>query len=456
MASTSTQEQLPLILSLSPAQLRAQQQLLSTAELRPRFGQFYSSRSARSTSAKASSPTVRIMHPKRDCDTYLGAPDPSMTTDATQNQSKSDIDGVIEEPAAQRPRLELAAAYLDYKLFMLSGRCVQIRVAPDGRARDLYGRVRESGSLAFPLFHIIGEGGRILVESDALPAAGTALKLVVENPTELCEAAQKVIREAPASVQGRGDPALLQRLRLGRCCELGTFERGQWTGPRHPDDDEPSDFDEPLEEEVGLYHVCELELIDGEDRHRKLVAVISQGYLSNELPPFGPVYLRPDFKRVACLLGEDEIASTWCVEDDASDWYKDPVTPLPPSICNSIGGWRARSPLGTHLAHALSVAVSGNSLCPGDIMLAEARLPPAPLLPPRPARPACTCTQTGLAPHARRTTSVAAIPCRAGALWLCLPAPSGGYLGSSLVVTLPSSCGEDISCAPSTAEAIVH
>eukprot|EP00401_Gymnodinium_catenatum_P044989 CAMPEP_0117577808 /NCGR_PEP_ID=MMETSP0784-20121206/63629_1 /TAXON_ID=39447 /ORGANISM="" /LENGTH=215 /DNA_ID=CAMNT_0005377353 /DNA_START=310 /DNA_END=953 /DNA_ORIENTATION=+ len=190
-------------------------------------------------------------------------------------------------------------------------------------------------------FHLVGQDGqRFDNPSEAVPG-NLALHCVSEDLTSLCPPAQRILEAAaPEALPESQD--MLGRFRLGRCRELGSFPTPEWKeDPRMPDFVEYHDF------KIGFYRVCELMLIDGNNKRARLVGVINDGDADCNTGLWGPIYLRPSLREVGAIRSSGDTESEWEIADGS--WYTAPAAALPPCKSDLAGGPSAKTPLETHL-----------------------------------------------------------------------------------------------------------
>lgn len=241
-----------------------------------------------------------------------------------------------------------------FTLAMLS-KTVGVKVPCDGNVGDLLDVAAKELGVG-PFFNLWDASGQILDDKSApLPSVPT-VTCVVEDASSLCPAARRVL-EQPAPELELGEPRKLQKLRLGRCRSLGTFPTSEWK-----EDSRMADccfIPASMNYQVGLYRVLELTIIDGRDQPMRLIGVINEGYDMRSSGYWGSFFLRPGFQDIGGISGDGDEESDWDIQDDS--WYVAPSPALPRCDSALCGGESADSPLETHLAHALALALRGTT-----------------------------------------------------------------------------------------------
>eukprot|EP00746_Dinoflagellata_sp_MGD_P166839 gnl/MRDRNA2_/MRDRNA2_97008_c0_seq1.p1 gnl/MRDRNA2_/MRDRNA2_97008_c0~~gnl/MRDRNA2_/MRDRNA2_97008_c0_seq1.p1 ORF type:complete len:345 (+),score=71.40 gnl/MRDRNA2_/MRDRNA2_97008_c0_seq1:95-1036(+) len=241
----------------------------------------------------------------------------------------------------------------------------EVEVPVDGSVADLFRACGKHENVS-SFFRLLREDGNELDDPSALlqgcAKASTKVTLIKENASQLCPAAQQVLKQFITG-EFKADPAFEESsLRLGRCRKLGEFASSQWKeDPRMPMD--LKDYTHMLGgidaylDRRGKNHVLDLTLIDGMNQQVRLIAIINEGdnggHIKDSEGFWGSVYLRPSFQEVAGLIS-DPFGSTWDIIDDT--WYTPPSEMAPCNVAH-CGGKPAQSPLETHLSTAVAFAM---------------------------------------------------------------------------------------------------
>jgi len=252
--------------------------------------------------------------------------------------------------AAKQPQAGMVMR--QFKVKMLGGSELEVAVRADGNVTDLEVQVAKAMGLGL-CFRLVATDEQISQASESLPA-GNGITCIVENPSALCAAAQKALLQAPQ----KWDPTELKKLAdigLGRCRTVGSFDTAQFKEDPYM----PKFMHEHFEfgTDIGRYYVIEFSLIDGAKKCHQLIGVINEGDADCNSGFWGPVYLRPEFKRVGGLISWGDGESKWKISDRS--WYHDADTGLFSCGNEWCGGPQARTPLTEHLAHALQIAKFG-------------------------------------------------------------------------------------------------
>merc|ERR1711972_774139 len=97
-------------------------------------------------------------------------------------------------------------------------------------------------------------------------------------------------------------------------------------------------------------------LIDGKEKPLKMIGVINSGDADCNSGFWGSVYLRPDFIEIGGIISSGDTESTWEIKDGS--WYAAPEPPILRNRNDLCGGRNSKSPLETHLSHALAAAMN--------------------------------------------------------------------------------------------------
>lgn len=231
----------------------------------------------------------------------------------------------------------------------LLGRSFEVSLPAASSVGDLLQKVREEPETG-PYLYICCDGGEILDDPSAPLPGISQLTCIAENPAPLCPAALKVFK-AVRPGPGNGEPEDLHRLHLGKCRKLGSFPTRRWKNdPRMAEMVDFHNF------EIGRYNVVEMALIDGSGQLCRLLGVINVGDADGNFGFWGSVYLRPAFQEIGGLNDSGDTESTWDIKDDS--WYVPHSSPPPRNEDSLMGGTNAKTPLETHLSHALATAFS--------------------------------------------------------------------------------------------------
>jgi len=277
----------------------------------------------------------------------------------------SHVEGATENlPPAKRMKSHCLekdgedATIRTFKVTTLGGEDFEVKIPARGNVGDLETEVAKSRGLGL-CFTLVGPDNQQLNDISAPLPELNEISCHVENPSELCAAAQKVLQGALP--EGKECPEQREALHLGRCRTLGeSFAGSKWKKGFIDSDflDAEVDSGDETDSEIdmfGDYDVYEFTLIDGDDKCHRLIGVINSGSADANTGMWGSVYLRPGFQEVGKIVATGGSESTW--SSKAGAWYKDPSTPLKRcenALCG--GGHHASTPLCNHLAHALVCA----------------------------------------------------------------------------------------------------
>lgn len=254
-------------------------------------------------------------------------------------------------PPATRARVggAEAGAARTFTTKTLGGSQSEVSLPGSADVGDLEAAVAKATGVGF-CFSLLDASGKQLDDISAPLPADAELHLHVENASELCAAAQRVLKSTFR--RGTEDPEKLSTLRLGSCRTLGSFPGSEWKEGGIESAISDIESDDETYDMYGSYDVCEFTLLDADGKRLRLVGVINNGDADSNTGMWGSVYLRPALQEVGTIRSHGDSESVWSFEDAA--WYKAPSAPLPRCVDTLRGGGRnATTPLHTHLAHAL-------------------------------------------------------------------------------------------------------
>lgn len=248
-----------------------------------------------------------------------------------------------------------------FNVTTLGGEEFEVNISAQGNVGDLETEVAKSRGLGL-CFTLIGPNNQQLNDISAPLPDGNEISCHVENPSELCAAARKVLNDALP--EGKECPEEREVLRLGRCRKLGeSFPGSKWkkggidSAISHAEVDSGDETNSEIDM-YGDYDVYEFTLIDGDDKCHRLIGIINGGDADANTGMWGSVYLRPGFQEVGKILSTGDCQSRW--SSKAGAWYNDPSTPLKQCNVALFGGHHASTPLCNHLAHALESATQSS------------------------------------------------------------------------------------------------
>eukprot|EP00927_Polykrikos_kofoidii_P077911 TRINITY_DN74797_c0_g1_i1.p1 TRINITY_DN74797_c0_g1~~TRINITY_DN74797_c0_g1_i1.p1 ORF type:complete len:560 (-),score=101.54 TRINITY_DN74797_c0_g1_i1:49-1728(-) len=275
---------------------------------------------------------------------------------------ESGHDALARSIPTLKPKAASTASGIEWQaqVRMISGENFEVSMPPSATLGDLEFAVMTERSLGW-CFHMVGSDDQLLTDASQTLQGEDEFLLVVEDTSEICKAAQKVLAKQPAvKKKMKDDPAKLDEVRLGRCLTLGSFKTEGWRkDPQMPDFVHEHMDEGGGDSGIGGYKVFEITLVDGTDKRFRLIAVINEGDADCNTGYWGSVFLRPQLQRVAYIDSSGDTESKWEVVDGS--WYKNPKKPLKKSNNDLCGGSNAETPLETHLSHALNVAFGHES-----------------------------------------------------------------------------------------------